>query len=71
MRVWFSHIILWDSDKDEILLTNNGQPVKTDDVVPFISGVLSENLDCCIKEAKNDLKHSNGKVYLIWRFALN
>lgn len=52
-------------DKDEILLTNNGQPVKTDDVVPFISGVLSENLDCCIKEAKNDLKHSNGKVYLI------
>ena len=52
-------------DKDEILLTNNGQPVKTDNVVPFISGVLSENLDCCIKEAKNDLKHSNGKVYLI------
>ena len=52
-------------DKDEILLTNNGQPIKTDDVVPFISGVLSENLDCCIKEAKNDLKHSNGKVYLI------
>ena len=52
-------------DKNEILLTNNGQPVKTDDVVPFISGVLSENLDCCIKEAKNDLKHSNGKVYLI------
>lgn len=52
-------------DKDEILLTNNGQPVKTDDVVPFISGVLSENLDCCIKEAKNDLKHSSGKVYLI------
>ena len=52
-------------DKNEILLTNNGQPVKTDDVVPFISGVLSENLDCCIKEAKNDLKHSNGKIYLI------
>ncbi len=52
-------------DKDEILLTNNGQPVKTDEVVPFISGVLSENLDCCVKEAKSDLKHSARKVFLI------
>ena len=52
-------------DKDEILLTDNGQPISTDEVVPFISGVLSENLNCCIKEAKNDLKHSSGKVFLI------
>ena len=52
-------------DKDEILLTNDGQPVKTDEVVPFISGVLSENLDCCVKEAKSDLKHSARKVFLI------
>ena len=52
-------------DKDEILLTNNGQPVKTDEVVPFISGVLSDNLDCCVKEAKSDLKHSARKVFLI------
>ena len=51
--------------KDEILLTDNGQPISTDEVVPFISGVLSENLNCCIKEAKNDLKHSSGKVFLI------
>ncbi len=51
--------------KDKILLTNNGQPITSDEVVPFISGVLSENLDCCVKEAKNDLKHSNGKVFLI------
>lgn len=53
------------NDKDEILLTNNGQPVKTDEVVPFISGVLSDNLDCCVKEAKSDLKHSARKVFLI------
>ena len=52
-------------DKDEILLTNIGQPVKTDEVVPFISGVLSDNLDCCVKEAKSDLKHSARKVFLI------
>ena len=52
-------------DKDEILLTNNGLSVKTDEVVPFISGVLSDNLDCCVKEAKNDLKHSARKVFLI------
>ncbi len=52
-------------DKDEILLTNNGLPVKTDEVVPFISGVLSDNLDCCVKEAKSDLKHSARKVFLI------
>lgn len=52
-------------DKDEILLTNNGQSVKTDEVVPFISGVLSDNLDCCVKEAKSDLKHSARKVFLI------
>lgn len=51
--------------KNEILLTNNGEPIKAAEVVPFISGVLSENLNCCIKEAKSDLKHSNGKVYLI------
>ena len=52
-------------DKDEILLTNNGLSVKTDEVVPFISGVLSDNLDCCVKEAKSDLKHSARKVFLI------
>ena len=52
-------------EKDEILLTKNGQIVDSDEVVPFISGVLSENLGCCIKEAKNDLKHSGGKVFLI------
>lgn len=52
-------------EKDEILLTKNGQIVDSDEVVPFISGVLSENLECCIKEAKSDLKHSGGKVFLI------
>ena len=51
--------------KNEVMLTNNGQPLEDNEVVPFISGILSENLDCCIKEAKNDLKHSGGKVYLI------
>ena len=51
--------------KNEILLTDNGQPVATEEVVPFISGILSENLDCCVKEANNDLKNSGGKVFLI------
>lgn len=51
--------------KDNILITNKGETVTPNDIVPFISGVLSENLSCCIKEAKQDLKQSNGKVYLV------
>ena len=51
--------------KDNVLITNKGETVTPNDIVPFISGVLSENLSCCIKEAKQDLKQSNGKVYLV------
>ncbi len=48
---------------DELILTENGIPVSIDNIVPYISGILVRNLECVIKEAKDDLKMSSGKVF--------
>ena len=48
-----------------INLTENGQPVDYNHVVPYISGVLLNNLKEAKKLAKEDLKHSKEKVYTL------
>lgn len=53
------------TDKDEIMLTKNQEPVSLNEVVPYISGVLVRNLECCTKDAQTDLKNSQPKVFII------
>ena len=53
---------LW-KNKDEILLTQNGVPVKNKDIIPYISGILMKNMECCSKEAKLDLKKANKEIF--------
>lgn len=43
------------SDKEEAVLTAGGIPVGRNNVVPYISGVLMKNMECCAREAKRDL----------------
>ena len=52
-------------DKDEILLTEAGQSVGYKNVMPYISGILLDNMKCCAKEAKSDLKNSKPEVYTL------
>ena len=52
-------------DKDEILLTEAGQSVGYKNVMPYISGILLDNMKCCTKEAKSDLKNSKPEVYTL------
>ena len=53
------------SGSDETIITDNGKPVEADKIIPFISGILLKNLECCTKEAKQDLHNSKPKVYVI------
>ena len=53
------------SEKEEKLITNNGCAVERENLVPYISGILLKNLECCAKEAKKDLKNSMPKVFVI------
>lgn len=53
---------LYGENKD-IVITENGQTVDSNRIVPFISGILMKNLECCTKEARQDLKNSNGEVF--------
>ncbi len=53
------------SDSKELLLTENGRPVKQANAVPYISGILAKNLECCSKEAQKDLQTSSGRVFEI------
>ena len=55
---------LWE-DNDSIMLTESGKPVQISNVVPFISGILMKNLECCSKEAKQDLNKDDKKIYKI------
>ena len=48
---------------DEITLTEKGKPVDKEHVVPYISGMLLENMKACIQNAKNDLKNSKPEVF--------
>ena len=50
-------------EKEDIVITENGQSVGTNKIVPFISGILMKNLECCTKEAKQDLKNSKGEIF--------
>ena len=53
------------SDSEEKLITDNGVAVKKEKLVPYISGILLKNLECCTKEAEKDLKNSEPKVFVI------
>lgn len=50
---------------EEAIITENGVPVTSDKIIPFISGILLKNLECCSKEAKHDLHNSVPKEYII------
>ncbi len=50
-------------EKEDIVITENGESVGTNKIVPFISGILMKNLECCTKEAKQDLKNSKGEIF--------
>ncbi len=50
-------------NKESVAITENGLPVDINRIVPFISGILMKNLECCTKEAKFDLKNSSGEVF--------
>ena len=52
-------------DKEKTLITENGTVVNSNRIVPFISGILMRNLECCTKEAKKDLKNSSGEIYTL------
>ncbi len=52
-------------NKDEIALTDKGEPVNYNNVVPYISGILMKNMECCSKEAKKDLHKGSKTVYII------
>lgn len=53
------------SDKDEIVITKDKKPVDYNEIIPYISGVLMRNLECCTKNAQEDLTNSQPKVYMI------
>ncbi len=50
-------------EKEKVLITDNGSAVETPKIVPFISGILMKNMECCAIEAKNDLKNSKGEIF--------
>ncbi len=52
-------------DKEEILLTENGKAVHGRESIPYISGILTENLSACSKEAKSDLLKADKRIYII------
>ena len=41
----------------DIVITENGIPVKPADVTDFIKGILSENLNICSKEAQKRIEN--------------
>ncbi len=49
--------------REKAVITENGVPVKVNRVVPFISGILMKNMECCTKEAIRDLKNSSGEIF--------
>lgn len=49
----------------KLLLSESGKAAGYNNVVPYISGVLVKNLECTVKEAKHDLKHSSSEVFQI------
>ena len=50
-------------NNDKIAITENGKDVDINKIVPFISGILMRNMECCSKEAKYDLKNSKGEIF--------
>ena len=52
-------------NKNEVLITDCKKVLEDKDVIPYISGILAENLRSCYREAKSDLRSSEPKVYNI------
>lgn len=52
-------------DNEEILLTESGKAVQDKKSIPYISGILTENLYACSKEAKSDLLKADKRIYII------
>lgn len=52
-------------NETDVVITENGIPVKPNEVTDFIKGILSENLDICSKEAQKRVENSIdlGEVY--------
>lgn len=44
-------------NETDVVITENGIPVKPDDAPAFIKGILAENLDICSKEAEKKIKN--------------
>lgn len=49
----------------EMTITDEGKEINYKNVVPYISGILVKNLECTVKEARNDLKNSSSEVLKI------
>ncbi len=43
-------------NETDVVITENGVPVKSDDAPAFIKGILAENLDICSKEAERRIQ---------------
>lgn len=54
---------LHKNEKD-VLITENGIPVKPNEVTSFIKGILSENLDICSKEAQKRIEKSSSDDFI-------
>ena len=52
----FKNFFIKHSDKVNVPITENGNPVRTKDIVGFIKGILCENLNICVKEAEKRIK---------------
>ena len=50
-------------DRDFVFIKDNGHFIREDGIVPYLSGIMVENLKCCIKNAQRDLQNIKPEVY--------
>ena len=50
-------------EETDIIITDNGVPVKSSEVTDYIKGILVENLKICTKEAEKRIKISRKTIW--------
>ena len=51
------------NDRENIFIKNDGVCVNSHEIVPYLSGLMMENLKACMKSAKEELKNIKPEVY--------
>lgn len=52
-------------EKESIVIKDNGKAVTPANIIPYLSGIMMENLKACIKNAKEELKNIKPEVFEI------